>query len=756
MILTSSELVTLRQRPHRTDLFLSIYKPTILIQGQINDASIARDAITGTYDNITGSYLDVEEGMTLLVGTAPTLSDVGKVRIQFFNGTSFVVAQNSDISWQNGLFITVLNYVDIWTVFPRIVQDPSGAPDEVIFYKDYDIPYDPITLKQNEILGSFPCAGPHRAAFLEAGTGSNLYWTAEDTETVSTGTLGYAWEFEGGTPSTSAIETPGWVNYVTPGHYKTKLTVTNLANGGIDVTYRFVSIYDRENAVGGGDMPIVKWDMNNLSGSRAEGGYNASIKVWEHIDDIQDNSLVVIFADDWYGNTEISLGGNAKNCSKIMFVGYVMKGSIQYNYRESSAEFTIGSVTELMRQGTGFGISCDSVVTPTTWFEIQDLNIPKALYHYLRWHSTVLKVTDFQYTGDARKKQYFDTDNTSMFDAIDNFLRTCLSGELVTDRQGKLWAEISMGTTHDAPTIVPVTMIIDKQDWMDEPSIEEKQMNDVGYLEMGGVSYDGPATGIFNTFMSEAPGRTHSNRGNVERIEGLTLIDQAQLNNLTGDLFAYKNAKYTVTQNLIGNYRNIDIVPKEICLLNVGVNDTVRGIRFTNKPFHPISMGWQWNSEKSSLYPNIVFNEVTNGIGGATEQIPAETIDVPELPTVPVIIIPPFNFPIIPVMKTYTWVINTPAVGGIPGPFVSNNKIVSRIDFYCVDGTSVTFNIEKRSLVGTPGANIVVVDMVASTSNGVSISPSGGLIPNMTWLWLDISGVDGAVTNFVVTMTVVG
>jgi hypothetical protein len=275
-------------------------------------------------------------------------------------------------------------------------------------------------------------------------------------------------------------------------------------------------------------------------------------------------------------------------------------------------------------------------------------------------------------------------------------------------------------------------------------------------LEVGGVSYDGPATGIFNTYMSEAPGHTHTNRGNVERLEGMTLIDQVQLNDLTGDLFAYKNAKYIITQNMIGNYRNIDIAPKEICKLNIGIDDTVRRIQFTNKPFHPVSMGWNWSSEKAFLYPNIVFNEVTNGIGGATEQIPAETVDVPTTPPItPPITIPPIVFPnLFAGPKTYTWPVILPVIGGIPGPFLVGKCTVLGIYAYCIDGTSVTFNIEERSIVGTTGVNLMSADLAAYHYQTGVESFAHPVLSGGRWLWLDLSNVVGPVTQFVVTLVV--
>jgi hypothetical protein len=90
--------------------------------------------------------------------------------------------------------------------------------------------------------------------------------------------------------------------------------------------------------------------------------------------------------------------------------------------------------------------------------------------------------------------------------------------------------------------------------------------------------------------------------------------------------------------------------------------------------------------------------------------------------------------------------------------------VVSTIDAYCVGGTSVTFNIEDRSIIGTVGNNLTNPDMIATTS-GVSYSTGtyttgtyGAVVyPNLpagSWLWLDISGVVGGVTQFVVTLGV--
>ena len=47
---------------------------------------------------------------------------------------------------------------------------------------------------------------------------------------------------------------------------------------------------------------------------------------------VKDGALVVIFADDYYGATKQSIG-NVPNRGSIVFVGYIIDGSISVNYR---------------------------------------------------------------------------------------------------------------------------------------------------------------------------------------------------------------------------------------------------------------------------------------------------------------------------------------------------------------------------------------------------------------------------------------
>lgn len=614
-ILTPAQVLLQRTQPQSTTLYLSVYKPKINLQAKVTGTYNFGDRDI-SYNPITGSFLNVFPDSVLLLGTSPEDDDIGRIRVRSITSSTVTIAEN-DFTLISGTYMTFLNYVDITAVYPRIIQNPNNT-ENVIFYKDYDIPY----TNQNSLYGTFPCAGIHRATFVSS-TGT-VYYSSTGTYNVLGYPTTYVWEFEGGTPTGSISQYPGYVAYNTPGHYKTKLTVyaSGTAGSTIDTTYRFVSVYDRPGA--GDNPPVLKWELTDFSGDRSSGGYTVGLRVFENLGDIEPNALIVLFSDDVYGNDTVSLGGNATNSSNIVFVGYVIGDTIKFNYKESYVEFKCGSVTEVMKQAEGFSVSCESKVTPTTWFELSDMTIQKALYHYLRWHSTVLQTTDFQYTGDDRYVQYFDADRGSLYDAINSFVDTGVFGETVSDRQGKVWSEITSVGWENPFVHIPHNFTLQKQDWMEEPNITERRTSEASVVEMGGILYDGAVLNTYQAYLSTAPSLTPYYRGKVQSPrEGLILNSQEQLNQISGNWVANQNAQYEdVTITLNGNYRSLDIAPQERYKFDIDSDDTLSPENLLGWAFQPVSMNWQYSPTKGTFYPQTTFHPIVTGTAGQTLLIP--------------------------------------------------------------------------------------------------------------------------------------
>ncbi len=591
-----------RSQPQEYRLYLSLYQPETVFTARCLNIP------TGTANRVipylpssvtTGTPAGVIANMVMMVGTTAGANDLGTVRVRnFVNSGSvnqIVVAANSHIHWVSGSYLTILNYIDVEAIYPHIDQTASQSGTiSATFYKDWDIPY----TNQNTVQGSFVCMGPHRAAFRDPATGqTQLYWSSSGSvNVVSTGTaLAFQWEFEGGTPTGSTLRDPGYVTYSTPGHYRTRLIVYASGTQGVttDFGVRFVSIYDQPDA--GPNRPIVKWEIQDLNGQRKSGGYQGRVKVWERVgpEFIKDGQLVVMFSDDYYGGVRKNIGGNAENCSSIFWVGYVLKNTIIYDYKEGTVEFQIGSISEMMKQAEGFSISCQDDVAPNTWYKIKNLSVLRSLWHYLRWHSTVFNLNDFQYTGDDRLKDYLDTNRESMYDALSKFLKSNVWGELVSDRQGKLWAEItpqgwstttpaypfltSLGTNDigSSPKTNSVAISSKAARVSNGPQITERLFPETSYVEYGGIVWYGAAsgTGFLQAVLAGGPGITPAYKGQIDHMEGMALSSQSQLNQIVGNSYAYQNSRFPeIAFPLTAAFKNIDIAPISVVYLSIDPN----------------------------------------------------------------------------------------------------------------------------------------------------------------------------------------
>jgi len=678
---TIQQLAYLRNsRPHRTKLWLSIYKPKVILSAQIN-ASLSDTKGTRLigYDNASGSASSIENGMTMFVGSTPGDFDVGKIRVRSASLTTgtVTVAENSDISWSNNQYLTIVDFHEIWPVFPRMIQDPADKK-KTIWYKDYDIAY----TNQNTVNGAFPCMGSHFAGFLDENNECLVYYSASGSSHVNGDALGFEWWFGGATVTGSSVQTPGYITYTTPGHYTTRLRISGSAS--CTTSYRHVSIYDRLDE--GSNQPIVLWELNSLQGARDSGGYTAEIRIHQMMSetDLKEGSLVVVFADDWYGDTKTSIGGNQANRDNIVFTGYVQKGSVHYDYRDHYIDISVESPTGMMKVSEGHSVSVECAQKepvkqytenpgdyPSPWMIMPTMSVYKALWHYLNWHSTVLQCADFQFTATDQLIQYFDADRTSLFDAVDNAMRGILLGKVCSDMQGKLWAEQDVYLTITGSTN---SFVVNGMDWIGEPSIEEVFVKDTSFVEMGGTRFTG-VTGSSTPLLSGAPGATVGGyRGTPVNIQGLALSSQTHLNTLAGGLYSYNNRKYPRAEfNMAGNYRNLDIAPQSKYLITIPADKSPRGVEIQAN-FFVDSIDWKYNSEFETFVSSVVFNQIPSSA------ISGETIIIPPYPPtdgdgggwkIPPWKIPPFVIP--PIVIPNQPYLFIPAIGGSNG---SNSPLV--------------------------------------------------------------------------------
>jgi hypothetical protein len=617
MAISAANQQFLRTHPQDLDVFLTVFQPQPIFKAVVGTVTSSQGLLQIPYTSVSfGGIGRVETDMIMLVGTTEGSQDVGRLRVRRTGGGNLFVEEHS-LTISTGLHLTVLKYVEIRPVYPRMIQDEDNLED-VIWYKDYDIEY----TGQNTMLGTFVCMGPHRAANLANGTAS-LYWSSEGTSNLIGEALTYAWEFEGGTPSSGTTATPGLVSYDSPGNYVTKLTV-NGSSGTSDVGYRYVRIHDPIGV--GSDIPIVgltEWGA--VSHGIDEAGFTYTFTISQPVpyDYVREGSVVIVYGQTKYGGTVRDIGANATNNNSTLFVGYVLDGSVVYDWEFGTVQFKVGSPTQVMKGKTVFGsVSLEAKQNPRDWYEFSNslLTGKTAVGHYYKWHSTVLKLCDFEWEGPDYRIQYFDTPNkANLYDAIDNFLRDTYVSKLVCDRQGKLWVDAD-GKTYGNPAVFTDQMTISKGDWIGTPVITRKLTKPLSWLEIGGVIFNGLTTST--PVMSAAPSLVPDPNGRERREQGLSVDSQSRLNILAGAIWSNENYEFpTIQMDMAGAYWPIDVAPLQAYRMNILPEDTPQNVAITGT-YYPSRISYNYDADQAQMMCSITWNALTKGVVGSTIVIP--------------------------------------------------------------------------------------------------------------------------------------
>lgn len=611
------------------------------MNGYVNSTSLVRGSRTIPYDNSSGGWNSVEADMTLWVGSTSGTFDKGKVRVKSATSNQLVVAENEYIQWADNLHLTVVNYVDLVAIFPRLVQSPS---DETVvnFYKDYDVVY----TNQNSQLGAFVVAGSHRAGFLNENNRCNLYFSASGTFPMSSGstTIGYAWSFPAGVIVTGTTgQTPGIASFTGTGHFAVKLVTTVFGGTNpTETTYRYVSIYDKPNR--GLNVPIRQWTLSDLAGSRDDGGFRGKITVYEQLNyKLSGGELVVIFSEDEFNGTSQSIDiGTVRPDDSILFSGYIMNDSVEYDYEKSKVSFDIGSPSEMLKQGENFAISVESMANPSAWWHFYDMTTKKAMYHYVKWHSTLMKVADIFWLGKDYYVQYFDSERTNMWDAMKAFMKPTLIGDVSCNNKGQVVFQTEPESFTTPTLSYPKIMTLSDRDVVGQVDINENLFGEMSYLEMGGIQYIGALNGN-NSFplLSAAPGTAPRYYGKNSSNQGLALESQNNLNEITGNMYAKANANpQSFRAQMAGNYR-FTLAPLNMMNVYVPASRTVQN-KMVSGTYYANNINYNYDAEDGYLSSSVEFMQVVNGIPGATLEIkPAK--ELAPL-TFPPLIFPTFSF----------------------------------------------------------------------------------------------------------------
>jgi len=622
--LTPAELAYLRSEKQFSLLYLAFGSPATVFTARVNGVPASNDQVAEiNYDGGSSGYGSAIADQTVLVGSTAGAYDRGIVRLRgTLSGASgaMKIGEESEIEWTDNDYLTVLDEIALW---PRHLRITSAG----VVYVDYEIAYS----NQHSACDPVPVLGTPVVKRLTGST-VDVDFDASDSWVPGSVISAYAWSAPGASATSGMNTATPTITYNATGRYRVSCTLT-AANGATFTGYRYARIFDES------DPPTTNFRLDDCAGDWGRGGWSFRVTMFDEarLSEVRDRAQVILFARDWYGGTETSIGPVADR-ENIIAVGWIDGESIKWNPEQGSVSFTVQGPQFWMGKMMGFptGIE-DCSSTPTAWTEYEDLTLDAGLWHFLHWRTTATRCMDCTLTGDTRKISVFDSPAASLWQQISQESERAILAHPACDRYGRLFVQVDSNLMPESDRgAIPVVQALTTQDWRDQIDIERRVVDEAALVDMSGVAYTGgsSATPLF----SLSPGHVFRRYGAVERHERLALASQTDANELCGLLAGKANNEYpNVDIRLAANHRAIDICPHQYITLTVAETDTERGISFTDKKFVPRRVSLRHNSDTGTLMTDITAEGYTTAELAVTGDPPPSPPDPPdpELPPDP-------------------------------------------------------------------------------------------------------------------------
>ncbi len=648
---TASALTLLVTQPLRPRLFL--LQPEVVFAARVVLLDPADYPISFVaYDTVTtGAYTDISPGQTILLGSTPGGDDYGRQRIRkaattisIFVGRSSRGTHDGELTLVDNAYITVWDDRRVWAKIPYIDSDGGIFKDSSLAVEDRTTTPPPVAVM-----------GQGDARTVDADTlVSTVFFNGQNSYATSDGATitDYLWDIGDGTLTSGTladdnitIEFPAGFRYVS-------LTVTD-SNGKTHTSYRPVFADDVDHS--------LSFDGFDIAGRRVtDAGQTLTIAILEDMPTATypDGTLAIIWDREpsgaanrdhivivgWLGTEENSMGAGK--------VGLLADTTLTIEDVGVRADTLPGFPQSLADDDT----RDTATVTEITWNYMIAPTMDKYVHYLLHWHSTVLDVADFIWSGTGTDYAVAikNSDGESLWSQVKRTAQAMIPGyELTCDQAGRVYMAPDPQLQDEADRTATVQAAIDEGDWSDIRFTYQRSPR-VHWLRAGAllvqatITFNGDGTVYLPTVFSIAPGDTPGQGlGEVENNEGLA-ASQDVMNATTGHRYARANSKIqriivTLVQDdataaSVVPWRAIEPALKEWVTLTVSAATAARrGLTWTAIRCLPLEINMRYEHTKYGVYRTVelTLEPESSGEPGATVVKP----DVPavgEQPTPPV------------------------------------------------------------------------------------------------------------------------
>lgn len=525
---TSTELNRLRTHPHATKLYLGVEHGTTLLTAQIDGDHVRGDTTLLLKNVVCADTSDLRRGMTVSISAnAANDRKISAVFLSYDSGTlTLTIGPNAIDAYDN-------QYVVVYTAFHMWKLD---AP----------------TWDGSQHIEPFAIMGPPRAGFINESlsfTGDNSY--SPLGYTIST----YLWKkfdavlVSGDLNAANTQDSPLALSWAAAGEYLVKLKVTDDA-GEIGVSFRPVLMYERTGA----NAPYSDFVIRNFRWNGQ--GWSADFTVYGDgsEDEFPPESLVVVWAEDWYGapsdSTKQSIGGAYRGASEIVFCGWIRANTVRANAEDKSVRFTLDSIDAVMARLTMPSFTFRDGDDTTGWTTFNNLTLDKAALHIIQQRTTLPLMADVFVSLFGFELGILDVPEASLYDELNQSIVPAVFGYVA----GSRYASVTIArdknnlTAAQRAYLSTASIMFTSADWL-ELEIEKESFASVGRVRLEGRLADD--TPVAANHPPTGPG--HSGEQRV--YSGLLFDSQAQATELAARIYRKANRRIKSVRMRMSNYR---------------------------------------------------------------------------------------------------------------------------------------------------------------------------------------------------------
>ena len=515
----------------------------------------------------------------VLIGTAAGARDLGVARYRSYSGGVLGLAPNNAFC-DDQAYVTILEEI-------KPTEKSITINDSDVVFEDGDLAY---SNQQNVNYSPLARCGTHAVLYRDPDTGlATGKFFDQGSEAFATGATiaSCVWSWRGGTVVTGSTTTPGSagspnvVTWDTAGDYYCSYSV--LDSNGVSHTRYFV-VFGRDRL--SGMLPYTKLAITDLSfdsggGSGTSG--QSGVGLWKATINVMtsagaaafpDHALCVVFAEDWYGSEQVSIGPELYR-ENVVMVGYIRTGTTKQSWDKSSVEFELESVSGVMTNLADLaGGLVSTAGTPGGWHDLQNMTYNRAALHVLTRHSTIAAIADAWLNLPDYSISYVDLQDTVLSDQLNKNCCTPVRSRLGCSPAGALYLEVNPQLIPKADRSSDYVISTTNADLRDELDLGTEQEQQTSQVDFSGD--DANADPVF----SLAPAVPWP-EGQPQSLVGIRVADQAESNEFAGLFEGYANNVFAdVVLNWRGNYRIFRGFPAEPIAVNIDPTKNARAIEW--------------------------------------------------------------------------------------------------------------------------------------------------------------------------------